>query len=694
MHYQPLKLGLMQECGSSLLKSLQNDSMIPLDLLVRESIQNSLDAATGNGPVRVDFNFSQHSAEAISDLLGGDVARGLRERYTGHANRQLTIRDANTVGLTGPLKLEELSGGAPHGNFFKLVYEVGRSQSEAHRGGSWGLGKTVYFRIGCGLVFFYSRIAIGQRYEERLAVCLVEDERQRDRLQKENHTGIGWWGSGLQGPLTDPAQIDRVLKALQVARYEGNETGTVIIVPFLNDNLGPPVIEPEGTGIPTTPLTQTPWWHRSYSDYVRVAIQRWYGVRLNNRHFRGAPLEAAVDGKAIDDAETAPAIHIARLLYRSCIEGKLGSRPVRAPFGEDPITVEVGEIGPLRAAVRNTSVVGHVAMTLVTRQQLGMEPPHNLPAPQTVLACSGQRGEQAPIVGFLRSPGMIVQWGANGDSTGWARKVPHPPEGQYLLALVLPTGDLPLYPGVAAAAGLGSDALHTLEGYLRSCEKADHNDWIDPVGVTIVKRMRERVAERLSRILPETAPVVVTTKPFLGARTVADKLLPEGFGIDGRRGSSEEETSGSGARSGSNRSRLPKLDVRRQVYHEHGFTLHWRLTWSGKPEAAVMRLLVDTEASPLSRDDWKREELGVFPLAIRRATSEPLPSPDRDERNWSISIETLPELPGIRVVPKSSATRTDVPLTVDGTLEVGVTNPRGAPVRSIIIVDRTPGVKS
>jgi hypothetical protein len=71
MDYQPLRLGRMQECGSSLLKSLQNDSMIPLDMLVRESIQNSLDAAAGDLPVKVEFRFSEHRTEAISTLLGG-----------------------------------------------------------------------------------------------------------------------------------------------------------------------------------------------------------------------------------------------------------------------------------------------------------------------------------------------------------------------------------------------------------------------------------------------------------------------------------------------------------------------------------------------------------------------------------------------------------------------------------------------
>lgn len=694
MDYQPLRLGRMQECGSSLLKSLQNDSMIALDLLVRESIQNSLDAAAGDLPVKVTFRFSEHRTEAISTLLGGEVAEGLRRRYPGHANRQLVIRDTNTVGLTGPLKLDELASGATHGNFFRLVYEVGRSQNVAHRGGSWGLGKTIYFRIGCGLVFYYSRIRSEGSFEERLAVCLVEDERQTDRLQKQNHTGIAWWGSGPEGPVLDSAEVARVLKALDVPRYTGDETGTAVIVPFLADNLGPPEIEPEEPGIPTTPLTETPWWHRSYSDYVGVAIQRWYGVRLNNKHFRGAPLEAAVDGKVIIDADTAPVIRIARLLYQSCHDGTTGQRNVRAPVGDDPITVEVNEIGPLRAAVKDTNVVGRVAMALITWQQLGMEPPHNLPAPQAVLTNNGHRGATAPIVGFLRRPGMIVQWDDRGDSTGWARKVAHPPEGQYLLAVVVPDGELPLYPGVGKAAGLSSDTSQTLEGYLRNCEKADHNDWIDPVGVTIVKRMRERVADRLHGVVPQAASTVSATRPYLGARTVADRLLPEGFGNDGRRGSAEDGGTGTDTTTGSNRSRLPKLDIRRLEYHEQGFTLHWRLVWNGKPASADLRLLVDTEASPISMDSWKDEGLGLFPLSVRQAWSEPLPPVNHGRNDWSVSIEKHPGLPGIRVVPKGSKIGSGVTLTVDGTLEVGVTNPKGAPVRSILVVDRLPGEKS
>jgi len=691
MDYQPLRLGRMQECGSSLLKSLQNDSMVPLDLLVRESIQNSLDAAAGSEPVRLEFQFSEHETETISELLGGEVAKELRSRYQKSKNWQLVIRDWNTVGLTGPLKVDELAFGETQGNFFKLVYAVGRSQDEAHRGGSWGLGKTIYFRIGCGLVFYYTRIKVGADFEERLAVCLVEDERSPGKLQKKSQTGIAWWGSGEDGPVLETAEIDKVLQALGVPRYINEETGTVVVVPFLAEKLGPPATEPEEPGITAAPLAEIPWWHRTYSDYVRIAIQRWYGVRLNNPKFPGAPLNAAVDGVAINEQEVLPVIKIARQLYQSARDRMTGPREIRDPLGGDPIKVEVSSIA-LRAAVKGTTSVGRVAIAIVNRQQLGMEPPHNNPAPQTILSGSRHKGMTAPIVGFLRRPGMIVQWDDRGDSNGWARRATPAPEGEYVIAMVVPDGELPLYPGVAEDAGLSSGASHTLEGYLRNCEKADHNDWIDPLGQTIVTRMRARVSDSLQRVMPQAAVVVPSLTPFLGARTIADRLLPEGFGTDGRReGSADDGGAGHDGSKASNRSARPRLDIRRLEYHDHGFTLHWRLTWKGKPEASDLRLLVDTEGSPISKESWKTDGLGAFPLALRQATAA-IVAPAGNE--WSVSVDKRADAPGIRITPKGPKGAAGAALTVEGSLEVGVTNPKGAPVRSVLVVDRVTDAKS
>ena len=73
--------GRMTQTGSSLKKLIQNNNMPKLDLLVRESIQNSLDARKGNSKfVEVDFMTGTFLRERLSVELEG-ITQSLDERY-------------------------------------------------------------------------------------------------------------------------------------------------------------------------------------------------------------------------------------------------------------------------------------------------------------------------------------------------------------------------------------------------------------------------------------------------------------------------------------------------------------------------------------------------------------------------------------------------------------------------------------
>ena len=54
----PMKIGVSY--GSGALKALQNDNIPDLDLLVREAIQNSSDAAIGQPEDSCNINFIEH----------------------------------------------------------------------------------------------------------------------------------------------------------------------------------------------------------------------------------------------------------------------------------------------------------------------------------------------------------------------------------------------------------------------------------------------------------------------------------------------------------------------------------------------------------------------------------------------------------------------------------------------------------
>ena len=136
---------------------------------VREAIQNSLDAKSGDAPVRVRFAFSEHPLpaaaarhylEGIDQHLDATVempdavaegrpiamdelaaARNARELLNGDMH-YLAVEDFGTTGLTGSIVANsEWEEGNHFWGFFR---SVGISPKPDDKGGSWGLGKWVF----------------------------------------------------------------------------------------------------------------------------------------------------------------------------------------------------------------------------------------------------------------------------------------------------------------------------------------------------------------------------------------------------------------------------------------------------------------------------------------------------------------------------------------------------------------------
>ena len=76
----PMKIGVSY--GSGALKALQNDNIPDLDLLVREAIQNSSDAAIGQPEDSCNINFTQGTfSPAAFNALLPDVGPILDRRF-------------------------------------------------------------------------------------------------------------------------------------------------------------------------------------------------------------------------------------------------------------------------------------------------------------------------------------------------------------------------------------------------------------------------------------------------------------------------------------------------------------------------------------------------------------------------------------------------------------------------------------
>jgi hypothetical protein len=128
------------------------------DALVREAIQNSLDARRGHSRVRVRFRFAVDE-EALPPEVAAKYLRGLQSHLDAVAPHLqsalpdldgpmpfLLIEDAGTRGLTGnpgsDPEIDEDSG--TRNDFYYFWRNVGRTGKGEMDRGRWGLGKAVF----------------------------------------------------------------------------------------------------------------------------------------------------------------------------------------------------------------------------------------------------------------------------------------------------------------------------------------------------------------------------------------------------------------------------------------------------------------------------------------------------------------------------------------------------------------------
>ncbi|MEI7560701.1 MAG: hypothetical protein WCJ63_08935, partial [Actinomycetes bacterium] len=198
----------------------QQNTLSPLEVLVRESIQNSCDARQedlpADVPVRVNFHLRELNGAAATsflDAMGWDSLSPHVESTASQAGtlqdrierdglsqvkdlsiRVMTIADYGTEGLWG----EEGVDGPVEGNFHRLVRAEMKTHEEGSSttGGSFGLGKAIYWMTsGVSTVLLHSvpanAINAGQ---QRLIGCTWLPSHTTGDGKLWNSDG-GWFGA-------------------------------------------------------------------------------------------------------------------------------------------------------------------------------------------------------------------------------------------------------------------------------------------------------------------------------------------------------------------------------------------------------------------------------------------------------------------------------------------------------------------
>lgn len=275
--------------ANTVLKVLKTGSGLSLiDILVRESVQNSLDAGRNDFEGFTEFYFDIVEYNDSDDLINAlsflkqeesdDVFERLITRLERSNASAIILSDRGTTGLSGPVMYNDKKwlDNSIRKNFANLVYALGQNHGADMAGGSFGFGKSIYYRISeAGLVMYYSRSAEG----ERLALCMVSKEEQE---ASPFSNGICWWGETAEYngteyavPTTDPIKIGEVLRSLKMEkiRLKENETGTSISIigpglNFLRVNAG----ESEESEIPYN--------SQLLKEKFEEAVQKWFWPRM------------------------------------------------------------------------------------------------------------------------------------------------------------------------------------------------------------------------------------------------------------------------------------------------------------------------------------------------------------------------------------------------------------------------------
>ncbi|WP_330948743.1 hypothetical protein [Virgibacillus sp. MG-45] len=604
MQIEIARMARMAETGSSLLRLIQNSHTPISDLLIRESVQNSIDAADDSDrPIRYDISAKQFEKQKVSRHFNG-ISEKLNMRYQTEEQTSIVIRDSNTTGLTGPLHQDYIKEDGKFGNLLKLVYEISMPQEKLGAGGSWGLGKTVYFRVGMGLVVYYSRIRNSSgNFESRLAACLVEDEFREDSLLPESKglkRGIAWWGEQHSEqstrPLTNEASIAEILNDFNIEPYQGDETGTTVIIPFIDREMLVPKREER-----SDPL----WWYSDINLYLHMAIQRWYAPRIDNKSYPyGKYLLPSVNGEMISKEDMEPVYSIINTLYTTAATGKV---PVDEYISAEMINLDQVEL----MKVLKDKIGGMVAFTKVSRDHLNMGVPHNKKSPYDYIGHekSDNNNMNPPIVLYLRKPGMVVSYETHGK---WVNGIENTPEDQYIIGVFVPNSDNTV---------IASNANFSLDEYLRRGEKADHSSWsdimLDDRKPTIVDRIQNKVSGFIKQTYNEKEKETNTSRSGALSKSLAKIFLPPaGFGNvagGGEKGNSRGGGTGISKKKG-------KLQVDQTYLDKNNIMIvDFSINLPNDKEVIEIELHVDSEGGrKFKGDEWeKKTELGTpFPVEI------------------------------------------------------------------------------
>ena len=591
-----------------ILKILGDFKQKPIDTFVREGLQNCLDARiAGTREVCVVIDIVEGDSKTFLSLLDNKTQKNTKWQKAHNVQKRhkmLVLRDSCTTGLDGDLGPNLTS------KFEKLVYKIGDGKTEVGAGGSYGLGSTIFSKMGIGFVAFYTQVKNKQgKVEKRFAITCIEPKNNAVITGSPN--GVAWWGKndsrGNSAPVTDSRRNDNIVKSLlQYSPYTQDETGTTIIIPFVSEES---ILIGNNNGAPP--------WEKSLKGSLRMAVQRWYGNRLTVTP--GLPtLNVSTENQELKPDKCKPVFQefrkLKELIFASRKKAGNGSmrfnRDKNSEWKEatsnDSEAAGFFKVIKLQATFQDSQPAGWLAVCKLSRRDLELIAPNYAGEPHDYLfGVTKDDIKSRPIVALSRKPQMIVRY----DTDAWSRGIENP-EGEYVLALFI----------------LNEEAriMHSKEGleeYVGKREGATHANWSDDAGKRIIERIRANVVKGIKEaFFPDQKVGADLTAGEQLRNDLGRKLLPEGFGRSASGGEPGGGSRGGGGLGFGKGAVSPTFEIDDVKHTSEGKKITITIDTAGAHALELSVKASQGAGAPVGSTQWKDQKTGLsgeFPLMFQ-----------------------------------------------------------------------------
>ncbi|MDA6067717.1 hypothetical protein OH214_11280 [Idiomarina abyssalis] len=216
--------------------------------LIRELIQNSLDANVSPEPVRVRLSIGKHEPE--SGIMKQYISDNAWEHFNASDNglespprqsdpcRFLVYEDFNTSGLVGD---ETVNDEEPRNSFYYFMRAEGQSGKEDGVRGRHGIGKYVVPKAS-GIRMF---IAVTVRNSDQRCLIAGQSVLKSHHVDGVAYTPDAWWGvfeeegdgdDYFPMPVESEALFNQVVEHFNLTRSL-TDTGLSLIMPYIQEDI-------------------------------------------------------------------------------------------------------------------------------------------------------------------------------------------------------------------------------------------------------------------------------------------------------------------------------------------------------------------------------------------------------------------------------------------------------------------------